>query len=266
MSKTMLLDADIPVFQFAAKAQSENPSWDVYGEMETTVLPIEEVAPELDSHIEHLMNRAGCDEVIVCLSEPDREKNWRRGVLPTYKDTRKGTVSPVLRQPLTDYLAEAYTSYLKPTLEGDDVLGILATNPKVIKGDKVIVSEDKDMRTIPSRETPAGVNYMFNPAKDSEPYLNPEWLADYYWLYQTLIGDTTDGYTGLPKCGPAAALKWLDIPKPTSTVDVLWPRVVQAYEDKGLTEEDALVQARVARILRTEDFNYGTKRAKLWTP
>ena len=264
--RTMLLDADIPVFQFAAKAQTENPSWDVYGEMNIEVLDIEEVIPELDKHIQYLMNRCQADEVIVCLSEPSREKNWRREVLPTYKDTRKATISPVLRQPLTDYLAEAYVSYLKPTLEGDDVLGILATNPKLIKGDKVIVSEDKDMRTIPSRATDIGTNLMFNPAKDSIPYWNPEWLADYYWLYQTLIGDSTDGYSGLPKCGPAAAIKALDIPKPTSTVDVLWPKVVAEYEKKELTEEDALVQARVARILRTEDFNYRTKRARLWTP
>lgn len=266
LNRVMLLDADIPVFQFAAMAQKENPSWDVYGETEITVAEIEDVIPELDKHIQYLMKRCEADEVVVALSEPVREKNWRLDVLPTYKGKRAKTISPVLRQPLTDYLEENYTSYLKPTLEGDDVLGILATNGKVITGEKVIVSADKDMKTIPSRHQSHGFNLMFNPDKDVEPYFNYSFMADWFWMMQTLMGDTTDCYTGLPKCGPGRALQVLDTPKPGNEVDVLWPKVVAEYEAKGFTEEDALVQARVARICRTEDFDYTTKRAIPWTP
>jgi hypothetical protein len=39
---------------------------------------------------------------------------------------------------------------------------------------------------------------------------------------------------------------------------------VSAYVDKGYTEEDALVQARVARILREGD--YGAGVINLWSP
>ena len=33
-----------------------------------------------------------------------------------------------------------------------------------------------------------------------------------------------------------------------------------------MTEEDALVNARLARILTTEDYDYGKKEPILWTP
>jgi DNA polymerase-1 len=42
--------------------------------------------------------------------------------------------------------------------------------------------------------------------------------------------------------------------------------VVAAFESKGLTEEDALVQARVARICRASDYDFKTKEVKLWNP
>ena len=266
MTTTILLDADIPIFKFASVSQEVNPSWDEGGEDEVVAKELEEVTPEIDAYVEMLLNKLNADEIVVCLSEPSREKNWRRTVLPTYKDKRSKTASPILRQALTDYMEGAYRSFLKPTLEGDDVLGILATNPKVIKGTKIIVSADKDLRTIPSLERKDSINLMYNPDKDNRPYFNHPHEADWFWMFQTLIGDTTDGYTGLPKCGPTRALEVLDYPKEINMVKRLWKKVVAEYEKKRFTETDALVQAQVARICRTEDFNYKTKRAIPWTP
>jgi DNA polymerase-1 len=45
-----------------------------------------------------------------------------------------------------------------------------------------------------------------------------------------------------------------------------WEAIVEAYESKGFTEEDALVQARVARILRKDDWDFDNNCHKLWTP
>jgi len=143
-----------------------------------------------------------------------------------------------------------WESYQRPGLEGDDILGILATHPKAIRGQKIIVSIDKDMKTIPG--------YVWNPDKDDEPIFYSTEEADYWHLYQTLTGDTTDGYPGLPGCGPKGAEKVLEDPS--------WEAVVAAYEKKGLTEEDALVQARCARILRATDYDYAKKEVKLWCP
>ena len=45
-----------------------------------------------------------------------------------------------------------------------------------------------------------------------------------------------------------------------------WQSVVELFESKGFTEEDALLQARVARILRYEDYDFEKKEVILWTP
>ena len=47
---------------------------------------------------------------------------------------------------------------------------------------------------------------------------------------------------------------------------ILWKGVVETYFTKGLTEGDALIQARLARILRHEDYDYKKKEPILWTP
>ena len=46
----------------------------------------------------------------------------------------------------------------------------------------------------------------------------------------------------------------------------LWAVVLAAYEKAGLTEADALAQARVARILRASDYDFKQKKVKLWNP
>ena len=41
---------------------------------------------------------------------------------------------------------------------------------------------------------------------------------------------------------------------------------MEAFEKKGLTEDDALLQARVARILRASDYDFKKKEPIMWTP
>jgi hypothetical protein len=45
-----------------------------------------------------------------------------------------------------------------------------------------------------------------------------------------------------------------------------WELIVEAYAKKDLTEADALQQARVARILRFDDYDFNKKKPILWTP
>ena len=86
-----------------------------------------------------------------------------------------------------------------------------------------------------------------------------EEYADYFHLYQTLVGDTTDGYPGLKGIGDKRATALLE-------KEASWETVVKAYEKAGETEEDALVQARLARILRASDYNFETREPILWSP
>ena len=46
----------------------------------------------------------------------------------------------------------------------------------------------------------------------------------------------------------------------------LWPVVAGAFEKAGFGEAEAVTQARLARILRAEDWDFNTKEVKLWTP
>lgn len=243
---TLLIDADILAYKFAAKAERKY-------EFGIAVDPLEEVTPKVDEWLADLKEQQKADRLIICLSCPTAE-GWRKKVLPTYKDNRKDVPKPALLSAIKDYLEDTYESFRRPGLEADDIMGILSTHPTLIKGKKVIVSEDKDMKTIPG--------WLLNPEKDSKPRLITEQEADYWHLYQTLVGDSTDGYSGCPGIGPKKAEAYLSDPNWSEP----WDAVLAAYAAKGLTEEDALVQARVARICRASDYAFKLKKVLLWTP
>jgi len=45
-----------------------------------------------------------------------------------------------------------------------------------------------------------------------------------------------------------------------------WAAIVATYESRGLTEDDALIQARCARILRACDYDFKRREIILWQP
>lgn len=246
---TLLLDSDIIAYKFASTAQ-KNFDWNGDGQVVSDVRGIEEVTPEVAAYIEEWKQKAGADEVIVCLSCPTAE-NFRYGILPSYKHNRVDTGKPVLLNPIKDWMRVMYPVFERPTLEADDVMGILSTHQFLVEGKKIIFSEDKDMKTIPG--------WLLNPTKDTKPRYISEDQADYFHLYQTLVGDTTDGYKGCPGVGPVKAEKIL-------AVECSFYAVVLAFESKGLPREDALVQARVARICRFTDYDFTIKEVRPWLP
>jgi DNA polymerase-1 len=157
---------------------------------------------------------------------------------------------------------ETYRTYERPGLEGDDVLGILATHPTLIPGEKIVVSLDKDLRSVPCTL----VNYggIVNPKiKETPPQIITVDEADRFHMQQALTGDRVDGYPGCPGVGPVRAARILG---GCTTISEMWVRVVHAYQEKGLGEEIALQNARVARICRAQDYNFTTKEVILWTP
>lgn len=198
-------------------------------------------------------------EANIVLAFSDPESNWRTAVLPSYKQHRKADRRPDLWEPLRDFLAENWKNYLRPTLEGDDICGILATSKTVIPGDKIVVGIDKDLKTIPCK--------LFNPVKGTRKVVSVE-SADHLHMIQTLTGDPSDGYKGCPGIGPKKAEKILGPQLGPNYRDgrVRWSAIVGAYSECGLTEEDALVQARVARVCRHTDYNFRKKEVKLWKP
>ena len=197
-------------------------------------------------------------------------------VLPTYKENRKGVRKPLVLSALKEWVADEYETFIRPTLEADDVMGILATWGKFKKGyKKIIVSEDKDMKTIPA--------WLWNPAKDAKPWKVSEEEAQYWHMLQTLSGDATDNYDGCPGIGDVMADRILKkdphivIPyQHTITRGKRKGETETRYEESfgdfskwekaGFGETEALTQARVARICHASDYDFKKKEVKLWTP
>jgi DNA polymerase-1 len=266
MKTTLLLDADVPAYRFACKGAVTFDWDDVEGEhVESPSL--EYATDNMLQHINDLKDRLDAHRVVLCFSDKYRSANWRYDVLPSYKSNRTAKSKPKLYWKLEEILAEHFPFSRKPGLEGDDVLGILATNNRIIKGRKIIATIDKDLKTIPRRILKGSDNALLHLPKYGEGEVTEptEQEADHYWMYQTLIGDTTDGYNGCPGIGPVKAKKALGEPE-DGCIEVWWPIVVEVYKSKGLTEADALMQARVARICRAEDYDYRNKRALPWEP
>lgn len=246
---TLLIDGDILAYEFANRGQR------VYNWGDDVVSAacddIADVVPGIKTRIRWLLDRLEAQQVVICLTPSPDTENFRKKLLPTYKANRP--VKPLLLPAVREWLQANYKVYLKEGIEADDSMGILSTHPTLIPGKKIIVSEDKDLKTIPG--------WLYVPRHDQLFLLEDE-DADYYHLLQTLTGDATDNYKGCPGIGPVKADKILT----SCTRSFMWRAVVEAYESKGLTADDALVQARVARILRHNEYDFKRKEPILWEP
>jgi DNA polymerase-1 len=238
----LLVDADLYLFRAVAATEDETDWGDDIWSLTTDLKLAKELFfDQLDTFKEQM----GDDDVILCLSD---SSNFRRTVDPTYKGNRKKTRKPVGYKALVEWASITFKTFKKQGLEADDCLGILATKPEN-KGKCVVISDDKDLKTIPCK--------LYRPISNERLTVSPE-EADRFFYMQCLTGDTADGYAGLKGVGPKTAEKILGS-RPA------WSLVEQAYLKAGMTREDALTQARLARILRWEDWDAKKDAPILWT-
>jgi DNA polymerase-1 len=263
LKRLLLIDGDEFLFRACAAVEKEVKFNVILGEVDWNEPPIHVLGSNpvqarevLDEMIERIFERFETRNHAMCFSSPP---NFRYGVDPTYKNNRANSRKPLCYVELREQVENAFKCRAFPGLEADDVMGVLATHPKTVRESQpIIISQDKDMQTIPTQVWRQG-----------ELMTISEEQADYYHLFQTLIGDTSDGYKGCPGVGKVKAEKLLSdaLAEPRHTGDnVLWPVVVAAFEKAKLTEQDALTQARLARILRWSDWNNTKKEPILWTP
>lgn len=238
---TALVDADIVAYQAAAKTASKFDD-ELVGDPN-------KACREADLILDNWMRRVKPNQIVMCWSCTTR-KYFRHDIYPEYKGNRKGERPPCLSE-VTEYLKDKHRSVSYRGLEADDVLGILGMSPDLIN--PVVVSIDKDMMTLPVK--------FYNPSKMMRPLRQNLGMADRLMFKQALMGDSTDGYKGVPGCGPAKAEKILDQCRPSN----MWEGVLQAFLDSNLTEQYALTMVRLARILRAEDYNENGD-VRLWLP
>jgi len=244
MTQQILIDADLWLYKATAAAEYEGDWGDGVIVASTNVEQAKDMFTSMIESTRESLNILKSDAMIFVVSG---KNNFRYTLTDTYKSNRKGNRKPLGYLTLLEWLKEQETVVSKDNLEADDYLGILATRDDGIK--RIIVSEDKDLMTIPCTLYRQG-----------ELKTISEDEAERYWWLQTLTGDPADGYKGCPGLGAARAPKVLD--KPGS----YWENVRQAFLAAGETEEQAVLQARLARILRAQDWDSEKQEPILWTP
>lgn len=273
MARTVLIDADILAYQIASTQEEVF----TFGGKEVRHADAEKGKAEVENHIEWIIEHVDADQAALFLTGTN---NFRKKVYAPYKENRSGKPRPMILQDLREHILSMPRAFIEDTLEGDDLIGIHATMPH--KGERVIYSADKDLLTVP------GLHWG---EEDGEIVEISEHAANRFFFEQVIIGDSTDNYPGCIGAGPVAAreildfdLKWVKHVRPFKSgprkgqdkvewkVEQLapdenwWTSVVSAYLKAGLTEQDAIIQARCARILRHGDFNFETKEVNLWSP
>lgn len=258
MAREALIDADILAYQAASSAE-QAIDW---GDGMWTLHAFEDEAKaHFTRTLESIVEKTEAPDVTLAWSDSD---NWRRDVYPSYKSNRSGVRKPMLLKFIREWASKQWFSVQTPRLEGDDVMGMLTTNPE-LSGKYVVCTIDKDLRCIP------GSHYNFGKDEFFEVSTHQ---ADRWHMTQTLTGDATDGYPGCTGIGPKTAEKILlaaidegtPWAKPHEMNSLFWKHVVKAYEKAGLNEEFALSQARVARILRYNEYDHKAGEVKLWSP
>jgi DNA polymerase-1 len=247
MKTALLIDGDILAYKHAAGSEVATDWGDDIWTLHTDV---KQAIQQMEINLKEWVSILKADKTIIALSS---KENFRRRIDETYKASRKKSRKPIGLPSLKKHLEKEFNAVIVDELEADDILGIWATDPEYCKGyRKIIISSDKDMKTLPCD--------LWNPNHTELGVVKVTLeKADYYHLYQTLVGDSTDGYAGCPTIGPTRASRLLD-------EDCSWKTVVAAFEQQGLKEEDALQQARLAKILRNENYNWEDKTINHWIP
>tara|TARA_Y100001970_G_scaffold195119_1_gene237158 strand:+ start:12502 stop:13251 length:750 start_codon:yes stop_codon:yes gene_type:complete len=235
----LLIDADYIVYKCCAAAETEID----FGEDVILVTSNFSDAYKAVTHeLSKIRNRFGSFTPLILFFSDTI--NFRKKILPAYKGHRNRKKPCGYKRIIRELKLEQDVQIL-PELEADDAMGIYATKHP----GNIIVSPDKDMKQIP------GKLYNLDTTQDITAEEGAKWH-----LIQTLAGDQTDGYSGVPGIGVKRAEALFN------KEGYSWSTVVKAFTDKGLTEQDALVNARLARILTVEDYDFRRRTPKFWTP
>ena len=235
----LLIDADFTVYKCCAAAESEIDFGD---DVILVTSTFKDAYSCVQRELKKIANKFGSfDEIILFFSD---SKNFRKDIQADYKGHRNRK-KPCGYRRVIKKLTEEYSVIRMPTLEADDAMGIFATKHT----GNIIVSPDKDMKQIP------GMLWNF----DESFTITKEEGAKWH-LIQTMAGDNTDGYAGVPGIGVKRATSLFE------EKGYSWKTVVDAFKEKDLSEEVALTNARLARILTNEDYDFEKSKPVLWNP
>lgn len=257
-ARIALIDADSVLYASCLAAERKDDNGDYI-----QTLTLEECFRDTAKRLERLVDDTDADDAIICLSIG---RSFRYDILASYKANRHDLRKPPLLNDLKDLLIERRKPFgvlAISGLEADDICGISSTAlQRANLREPLIVSIDKDMRTVP------GLSYSW--MREDEGIVEcSEYDAARAHFIQTLMGDAVDGYHGCPGIGKAKAAKlWDDYASEEADYRGLgpWDGILDTFEAKGLTANDALTQARLAYILRDTNWNSAKREIQLWQP
>jgi 5'-3' exonuclease len=237
---SLLIDADYIVYKCCASAETEIDWGD---DVIMVTSRFSEALKLVENELFSIAECLGCfDDSILFFSD---SVNFRKTIDPDYKGHRNRK-KPCGYKRVIAALKESYPVVILPSLEADDAMGIYATK----ENGHIICSPDKDMRQIPGD--------LFD-MKEGVVTIDKE-EADQWHLIQTLAGDQTDGYSGVPGIGIKRAVTLFE------KEGYSWDTVLKAFESKDLDEDVAIRNARLAKILRAENYDLETKTVIPWNP
>ena len=237
---SLLIDADFIVYKCTAGAETEIDFGD---DVIVVTSRFSEAYRMVERELYRIASDLGCfDDSILFFSD---SVNFRKSIDPTYKGHRNRK-KPCGYRRVIEALKKEYNVVVMPTLEADDALGIYATKEQ----GHIICSPDKDMRQIPGE--------LYDMSEGVVTITKEE--GDRWHLIQAMAGDQTDGYGGVPGIGIKRADALL------TEYGATWETVRQAFAEKELDEEVALKNARLAKILQADDYDFSTQEPILWSP
>jgi 5'-3' exonuclease len=237
---SLLIDADYIVYKCCAATETEI---DFGEDLIVVTSRFSEAYEYVERELYNIASDLGCfDDSILFFSD---SVNFRKSIDPAYKGHRNRK-KPCGYKRVINKLKEEYHVVIMPTLEADDALGIYATK----EPGHIICSPDKDMRQIPGQ--------LFDLTQEVVE-ITPE-MGDRWHLIQAMAGDQTDGYAGIPGIGIKRAEALLEANGAT------WQTVVDAFAAKDLDESVALMNARLAKILQCDDYDFTNQEPRLWNP
>ena len=189
----------------------------------------------LEETAKQLTEAVGCDEYVFVTGGIG--KNFRYIVNPDYKSNRKKQAKPIMLDKVREMCFQQFPMVYIPHLEADDTCRILMEENK----DNVIISVDKDLRTFPGK--------LYDSYHNNIKYITTQ-QAEANFKRQLLIGDKTDGYSGIPKIGPATADKLI---LDGITID----DIAEMYVEKGLGLDEFKKVYNCAKIIGLQDYNNG---------
>jgi DNA polymerase-1 len=238
-----LIDADIIVYRFGHECQN---SFDFDGGAEA--VDVDRGIRNSIGFVRKVVKDTGTRSPVLCFSSP---VVFRYDILGTYKHNRKDAPKPKALGAIRQALQRTFHSVVVPGLEGDDVIGILATR----WWDRfVICSIDKDLNQVP------GIHWNWGTKRRTFVFFLE---AQRNFFLQWLSGDPGDGYCGIPGIGPKKAEMLL---RNADTPEAYWQICLGAYHKAGIPFDQALEQAKLAKVTLNCDFDHKNRRVDFRIP